>query len=140
MKHRHFAHAVLLTLGAISIVASGRADAQQTPPSTTEGVAIEILQSVDLGPEIEGMQGRQLRLRMLTLEPGGFIGLHSHKDRPAVAYVVRGTTTVTFEDGTVRRFSAGESIAANRNTTHWHRNDEAESAVLLTADIPKTAK
>jgi quercetin dioxygenase-like cupin family protein len=140
MKHRHFAHAVLLTLGAISIVASGRADAQQTPPSTTEGVAIEILQSVDLGPEIEGMQGRQLRLRMLTLEPGGFIGLHSHKDRPAVAYVVRGTTTVTFEDGTVRRFSAGESIAANRNTTHWHRNDEAEPAVLLTADIPKTAK
>jgi len=77
---------------------------------------------------------------MLTLQPGGHIGLHSHKDRPAVAYVMQGTTTVTFGDGTVRRFSAGDSIAADGNTTHWHRNDEQEAAILVTADILHTAK
>lgn len=49
---------------------------------------------VDLGPEIEGMAGRQLRMRVLTIEPGGYIGLHSHEDRPAVVYFMQGTDEV----------------------------------------------
>lgn len=130
-----------LLLGAIlSVGCSGLASAGQAAPSATEGVEILKLQSIDLAAEIEGLQDRQLRLRMLTLQPGGHIGLHSHEDRPAVAYVVQGTTTVTFGDGTVRRFSAGDSIAADRNTTHWHRNDEQEPAILVTADILHTAR
>ena len=42
-------------------------------PETT-GVAVEVLATVDLGPEIEGMAGRQLRMRMVTIEPGGVSG------------------------------------------------------------------
>jgi hypothetical protein len=34
----------------------------------THGVAVEFLATVDLGPEIEGMAGRQLRMRMVTIE------------------------------------------------------------------------
>jgi len=126
---------VVLILGVASLAGLTAAHAQQTPPAATEGVEALKLQAIELGAEIEGMQGRQLRLRKLTLEPGGHIALHSHKNRPAVAYVIQGTTTVTFGDGQVKRFSAGDSIAADGNTTHWHRNDEAEPAVLVTADI-----
>ena len=36
----------------------------------TKGVAVELLATVDLGPEIEGMEGRQLRMRMVTIEMG----------------------------------------------------------------------
>jgi len=36
----------------------------------TKGVATELLATVDLGPEIQGMEGRQLRMRMVTIEPG----------------------------------------------------------------------
>jgi hypothetical protein len=49
----------------------------------TRGVTMEVLGTVDLGPEIEGMEGRQLRMRMVTIESGGVFGpLHDHRDRP----------------------------------------------------------
>ena len=60
----------------------------------TEGVTAELLATVDLGPEIEGMAGRQLRMRMVTIEPGGVFGpLHDPKDRPGIVYVLQGTIT-----------------------------------------------
>jgi quercetin dioxygenase-like cupin family protein len=60
----------------------------------TKGVAAEFLATVDLGPEIEGMAGRQLRMRMVTIEPGGVFGpIHDHKDRPGIVYILQGTIT-----------------------------------------------
>ena len=53
-------------------------DGQVAPE--TQGVAVELLATVDLGPEIEGMAGRQLRMRKVTIEPGGVFGpIHDHK-------------------------------------------------------------
>ena len=52
----------------------------------TKGVMVKLLSTVDLGPEIEGMAGRQLRMRMVTIEPGGVFGpIHDHKDRPGTS-------------------------------------------------------
>jgi hypothetical protein len=49
----------------------------------TSGVGVELLATVDLGPEIAGMEGRQLRMRMVTIEPGGVFGpVHDHRGRP----------------------------------------------------------
>jgi hypothetical protein len=49
----------------------------------TSGVTVELLGTVDLGPQIEGMEGRQLRVRMVTIDPGGVFGpIHDHRDRP----------------------------------------------------------
>src|SRR5215213_489649 len=60
----------------------------------TKGVTTEVLATVDLGPEIEGMAGRQLRMRMVTMEPGGVFGpMHDHKDRPGIVYILQGTIT-----------------------------------------------
>ncbi len=59
---------------------------EQAAPET-KGVTAELLATVDLGPEIEGMAGRQLRMRMVTIEPEGVFGLiHDHKDRPGIVY------------------------------------------------------
>ena len=57
----------------------------------TKGVTVKYLATVDLGPEIEGMAGRQLRMRMVTIEPGGVFGpIHDHKDRPGIVYLLSG--------------------------------------------------
>ncbi len=57
-----------------------------------KGVTVESLSTVDLGPETEGMAGRQLRMRRVTFEPGGVFGpLHDHKDRPGIVYILQGT-------------------------------------------------
>jgi quercetin dioxygenase-like cupin family protein len=71
---------------------------EQAAPET-KGVAVESLATVDLGPEIEGMAGRQLRMRMVTIEPGGVFGpIHDHKDRPGIVYILQGTiTTIEME-------------------------------------------
>lgn len=51
----------------------------------TKGVTSDVLATVDLGPEIEGMAGRQLRMRIVTMEPGGVYGpIHDHVDRPGL--------------------------------------------------------
>ena len=42
----------------------------------TRGVSVRALATVDLAPEIEGMAGRQLRMRMVTIEPGGRLRPH----------------------------------------------------------------
>ncbi len=46
----------------------------EQPTPQTKGVTVKLLATVDLGPEIEGMAGRQLRLRRVTIEPGGVFG------------------------------------------------------------------
>ena len=61
---------------------------EQAAPET-QGVRVEPLATVDLGPEIEGMAGRQLRMRMVTMEPGGVFGpIHDHQDRPGIVYIL----------------------------------------------------
>src|SRR5438093_12631931 len=77
----------------------GTAVGQQSAPKDNKGLAVEKTVTHDLATEIEGMKGWQLRLRVLNLEPGGIIGIHSHKDRPAVAYGIQGTLTEYREVG-----------------------------------------
>ena len=105
------------------------------PPKESKGFTSKVVQTIDLGPEIEGMAGRELRMRVLTIEPGGYIGLHSHKDRPSVVYDLKGTDTIIAEDGVVKELTPGQSSTATRGTTHWHRNDGTEPVVLLAIDV-----
>jgi len=66
---------------------------EQVAPET-KGVTVKLLSTVALGPEIEGMAGRQLRMRMVTIEPGGVFGpIHDHKGRPGTVYILQGTIT-----------------------------------------------
>lgn len=65
------------------------ANAEEAPKGNKDFTASKTT-VVDLGSEIEGMTGRQLRMRLLTIKPGGHIGVHSHKDRPAVVYFMQG--------------------------------------------------
>jgi quercetin dioxygenase-like cupin family protein len=131
---------VLLLSGWILGNGLQAANSEQTVPKDNKGFKATVKETVDLGPEIEGMKGRQLRMRVLTIDPGGYIGLHSHKDRPSVVYFLQGTDTVTSEDGTVKVFRPGDSSSANKDTTHWHRNDGKEPAVLIAIDVFHYAK
>ncbi len=109
-------------------------------PKDNKGFTASKTTVVDLGSEIEGMTGRQLRMRLLTIEPGGHIGLHSHKDRPAVVYFMQGTDVVTQADGSSKTFHPGDTSAATKDTTHWHRNDGKDNVVLIAVDVFKPAK
>jgi quercetin dioxygenase-like cupin family protein len=101
----------------------------------TSGVAVKLLSTVDLGPEIEGLAGRQLRLRLVTIEPGGVFGpLHDHQGRPGVVYILQGTIT-DHRDGVATDYGPGVGWPEDRNTTHWLENRGPVPAVEVSVDI-----
>ena len=127
-------------LGATAAVAialcmssySARAD---DAPKGNVGFSTTKTQVVELGGEIEGMSGRQLRLRVIKIEPNGHIGIHSHKDRPSVVFFLQGTDTVSFADGSSKTFMAGDTTAATKDTSHWHKNAGKEPVLLIAVDV-----
>ncbi len=84
-----------------------RAVSDEQAAPETNGVTAELLSTVDLGPEIEGMAGRQLRMRLVTFEPGGVYGpVHDHVDRPGIVYILQGTIT-DHRDGAATDYGPG---------------------------------
>jgi hypothetical protein len=59
---------VALLAGWCLIVGLGPVSAQQAPPTEHKGVKAEVLTTIDLGSEIEGMQGRQ-QFPLIALQP-----------------------------------------------------------------------
>ena len=93
----------------------------------TKGITVKLLATVDLGPEIEGMAGSQLRI---------FGPIHDHKDRPGTVYILRGTIT-DHRDGATTDYGPGVGWPEDRNTTHWLENRGTIPAVEISVDIVK---
>jgi quercetin dioxygenase-like cupin family protein len=125
-----------ITAFALGLITVGMAFSQQSPPSENKGVAIKLLGAIDLGPEIDGLAGRQFRMRHITMEPGGHFAVHSHKDRPTLEYVLAGTV-IEYRDGVAKEYKAGDVVLADKNTTHWWQNKGTETAIFLPVDIFK---
>jgi len=107
---------------------------QQGVPET-KGVTVKRLGAVDLGPEIEGMEGRELRMRMVTIDPGGVFGpVHDHKGRPGIVFILEGTIT-DHRDGVATEYGPGLGWPEDRNTLHWLENRGTIPAVEISVDI-----
>ena len=105
----------------------------------TKGVTTKLLATLDLGPEIEGMAGRQLRMRMVTMEPGSVFGpIHDHKDRPGMVYILQGTITDN-RDGVAKDYGPGVGWPEDRNTMHWLENKGITPAVEISVDIVRAS-
>ena len=138
MKRERFFRLAISILGLTLVAGLARAAEEQAPPKENKGMKAPVVTSIDLGPEIEGMQGRQLRMRMFTLEPGGVIAIHSHKDRPAAVHMISGTATEFREGGIVKEHKPGDSWSEGKETTHWMENRGTEPAVFFSVDIVKS--
>ena len=107
---------------------------EQVVPET-KGITVELLATVDLGPEIEGMGGRRLRTRRFTFEPGAVFGpVHDHIGRPGTVYVLQGTIT-DHRNGTATDYGPGVGWPEDRHTTHWLENRGTIPAVEISVDI-----
>jgi uncharacterized cupin superfamily protein len=109
-------------------------DVEDVVPDTN-GVTAELLSTVDLGQEVDGMAGYELRMRMFTIEPGGVFGpLHDHKGRPGLVYVLQGTIT-DHRDGVSTDYGPGLGWPEDRSTLHWLENRGTVTAVEISVDI-----
>lgn len=108
-------------------------------PKENKGLKAELLGSVDLGKEFEGMQGRELRARMITIEPGGMVAVHQHDSRPGLAFILEGEVLEHRNDSkeSVLR-GKGQIVFENTGVTHWWKNQSKSMVKALVVDIIKS--
>ena len=137
MNRKHAFGAAAGLAGVALAFGLGIAVGQQTPPTVNQGVKISPPTVLDLTEEIDSVKGRQLRLRIVTIEPGGVVAVHSHNGRPAVAYILQVTLTEHREgSGTIDHYE-GQSITEGKDTTHWAENRGTTDVVVLAVDVFK---
>ena len=127
----------LLVGGVVLAFGVGTVVGQQAPPTESKGVQISPPEALDLGPWVDDMKGRQLRIRKVTVEPGGVIGLHSHKDRPDASYILQGELTEYRAGGFIRQRPAGQLSISGKDVTHWLENKGTTPAALIVVDVFK---
>lgn len=94
------------------------------------------LQSIDLGAEIAGLDGRRLRYRKLVVQPGGVVPWHDHTDRPALIMIADGEITEFRSDCSVGvTHKAGDISKEVAGIMHWWKNEGTAPATLFAADI-----
>ena len=69
-----------------------KAEAREKVDLKPVGVTDTVIAMIDVEQE-QGIDDRKFRMRKLTIEPGGIVPWHSHGDRPAIIYVVKGEIT-----------------------------------------------
>jgi quercetin dioxygenase-like cupin family protein len=81
------------------------------------------------------MVGRQLRMRIVTMAPGGIFGpIHDHVGRPGVVYILQGTIT-DHRAGVATDYGPGVGWPEDRMTSHWLENRGDIPAVEVSVDI-----
>jgi quercetin dioxygenase-like cupin family protein len=116
---------------------AGYAAGQRQIPQQNVGQSDELLRTLDLTAELASTKGRTLRMRKVTLQPGGVLGLHNHVDRPAITYFLQGQVTYHSDGKPDNVANPGGGFAEGRATTHWAENTGSVPAVWIAVDIPQ---
>ena len=127
----------LIGIAFVVVFGCGYAVGQRQIPTADVGRQDEILRSLDLTHEMTGAAGRPLRMRKITVQPGGVLGLHDHVDRPAITYVLQGQMTYHQAGKPDVVVNPGGGSAEGRETTHWGESTGNVPAVWIAVDIPK---
>lgn len=70
-------------------------------------------------------------MRLLTLEPGGVVELHGHKDHPTVLHVIKGTLTSHPQGKPEMVLRAGVGLADGEGSNFWVQNTGSEPAEFI---------
>ena len=109
-----------------------------TSPEATapKGLTDTVLSAIDLGKTGSQFAGYQIRIRKLTIEPGGVVPWHSHSARPSNIYIISGAVTEYRSSCAVPiEHREGDVIAEFGAISHWWRNNTDKTMVLISADL-----
>jgi quercetin dioxygenase-like cupin family protein len=143
---RGIAAAAALTMAGFAHAGQCPADkaaANDLPGAATApvGVVDTELASIDLANENVKLDQRRLRLRHMTIAPGGIVPLHSHEDRPALIMVNSGEIYEYSSKCAVPILhKAGEVAREFMGTRHWWKNTGTQAVDLTIGDIVNDKK
>ena len=129
------AHMAALSAAGLLAVSAGYALGQQSAPTDYKLVAENVLATIDLATEIDSVQHRELRLSRAVIEPGGHVGLHSHRGDPTIVYLLSGVLTNHHDDGTTEEFRPGQALAEFGPRAHWVENAGSAPVSFIVANI-----
>ena len=125
----------LIGIGALAVgFGLGLAVVHQATAQQATGVDFKVLNTVDLGPDCPGYIAR---MRKVTFSPGANVPMHSHKERPEVAYILQGTLTDQRKDQAPTQEKAGTSAVNGREIEHEVNNKTSKPVVVIGVDIIK---
>ena len=109
---------------------------QKNPGHGPKAVTDMVITSTDLGNEKLGLKEHQFRARRLVIQPGGIVPWHSHDERPAMIYVVKGEIYEYASNCAAPILhKAGDLAREAKGTSHWWRNDGKTAVELISVDI-----
>ena len=109
---------------------------QKDAGHAAKGVTDTVRSAIDLSNEAPMLKDRMFRLRQLDIAPGGIVPFHSHNDRPAQIYIVKGTIVEYATNCAVPiTHTAGDIAPEKRGVSHWWQNNSNEPVVLISVDI-----
>jgi quercetin dioxygenase-like cupin family protein len=128
--------AAALTAIGIVLGAAGVAGAQAVLPAPTRGSTGEKLGRIDLGKAFPAMQGYELRLSRIVLEPGAGLPPHSHARMPEIVYIVSGHLAEQINGGPIQTYGPGSTLVYDQSVlSHAEDNLGAEPAVYIGAHV-----
>jgi quercetin dioxygenase-like cupin family protein len=121
----------------LELTLAGGAFSQQ-PPSENKGISATPLSSFDISKQgLKDIDQRQMRMRLITVEPGGAAAFHSHAQRPALTYVLKGSLLEHRKNSGDRTYNAGDVILETTEVDHWAENKGTETTTLIAVDLFK---
>ncbi len=126
--------AIGITLGMLG---SQLINAQQQSQTKAKGITGKTVAALETGAQIPELQGRYLRGRVVTFEPGGYMPVHSHRERPELIYVLQGTFSECRPDGKCVELNEGQVTTFGKDVDHWLENKGMKTCIFLVVDISK---
>jgi len=109
---------------------------QKNAGHAAKGVTDVVRASTDLGKEAPMLKDRLFRLRQLDVAPGGIVPFHSHDERPAMIYIVKGTIVEYASNCAVPiTHNAGDVAPEKKGVSHWWQNNTTEPVLLISVGI-----
>ncbi len=134
-------YAGVLSTGLVIGFANGSSHRQ--PPAEHEGVSVVALgQLNESSLKIQiGLSGYEMKLREITVAPGGAIKEHSHATRPGLVQTISGSW-VEVRNGKEFEFPASKKVALveDENTVHWLYNDGKVPAIAVVCGLSKVTQ
>jgi len=103
-----------------------------------DGIVDKTIASVEIDNEPFNIDGRLFRMRTLMVKPGAVVPWHSHADRPAIMYLIKGEFTEYASNCAVPvTHKPGDVVPEGPELAHWWQNLGDETVMLVSADLLK---
>ena len=105
-------------------------------PQEHKGVSVSNRAALELGPQIPAMEGYQVRIRKVVVEPGGVVKQHEHSTRPGTYFVIRGDGVAEYRGGKKNIVPAGTAVLESQDVDHWIINEGNEAEFFVFDIVP----